>query len=355
MPDSASHQDRNVEGIFNHVQDYLAVRVQQAIRINPRVANVIDDIVWAQMANLRHVLQKPKGFGPERIRVADILASDIELRRKALFSFSDQNSIIYEIVNKSDEQKRAMAELAIHNMRTFFRALDPSLEMIVELIQHWILWDLPDATILFNFDEQMRRCNAVRTIEINEDLRNRYRTALHKRPEDPLSDADIITLEFKRLEHMVQGFIQRRAEEEAFMAIIRRDEQAGSASAQQIKKIAEQIRVLEELESGDGSLDASVAAHYAGVLHVLPDAVTCEAAADYEKKMIADGKRMLERYMQDDRFLGEPYDYKKRQAEILRERYSAEAAKCQQRLGAAAEHGSGAAVAGHSHEIVHET
>lgn len=334
MTSEAKSQDRNVEGILHYMRDYLSVREQQAIRINPRIANIIDDLVWSQVANMKMVLEKQKGFGPERIRVADILVSEDELKRKALFSHSDQNSIIFEIINKSDEQKRAMAELAIHNMRTLFRAMDPSLERIVELIQHWLLWDLPDASDLFHFDEQARRCSAICATTISQDLRARYRAAFHKRPEEAMTNSEIVNFELKRLEIILARFQQRRTEEEAYMMIIRRDEQPYSASNQEIVRLAKHLKTIELVEKTSGPLDASLIEYYATAFRCQPEEVSPEKILDLEKKNVADGKKSLENYLQDDRFLGEPYDYKKMQTQQLRDRHARHQAHAEEYLKA---------------------
>lgn len=322
-------QDRNVEGILHYLNDYLSVREQQAIRVNPRIANVMGDVVWAQVENLRQILQGLKSFGPERIRVADILVGDDELKRKALFSHSDQNSIVHEIINRPDEQRGRVAELAIHDMRTLFRAMDPSLENIVQLIQHWLLWDLPDAADLFHFDLQVARCAYLRSNPLTDELRERYRTALHKRPGEPITDKDIITFELQRLEHILQAFVARRAEEKAYMMIIRRDEMVGSASSQEILRLAEHLRILEALEKESGPLPSQLKDRYAKLLCRTPDEVTREQAIDYEKKVIAEGKRRLHGYIEDDRYRGEAYDYKRVQMQQLQERFAAEQKKCE--------------------------
>ena len=143
MAPEARTTDRNLEGILFYLNDYLAIREQQTIRINPAIAGVINDMVWVQVTNLRRVMTKTKAFGPERLRVADILASDDESKRRSLFHHADQNSIIFEIMNKAEDQHRGrVSEMPIHDMRTLFRALNPALEVLVELIQHWILWIL---------------------------------------------------------------------------------------------------------------------------------------------------------------------------------------------------------------------
>lgn len=322
-------QDRNVDGILHYLEDYLAVREQQAIRVNPRIANVIDDVVWAQVENLRQILQGLKSFGPERIRVADILVGDDDLKRKALFSHSDQNSIVHEIVNRADEQRGRVAELAIHDMRTLFRAMDPTLENIVELIQHWLLWDLPDAADLFHFDLQVARCAYLRTNPLTDELREKYRAALHKRPGDVVAAKDILAFELARLEHILNSFVQRRTEEKAFMMIIRRDEQVGSASSREILRIAEHLRTLEALEKETGDLPPPLIEKYAKLLCRTPEEITREQVIDFEKRTIADAKRHLAGYLEDDRYRGEAYDYKKVQMQQLRDRYVAEHKKCE--------------------------
>ncbi len=322
-------QDRNVDGILHYLHDYLNVRQQQAIRVNPRIANVIDDVVWAQVENLKQILQGLKSFGPERIRVADILVGDDDLKRKALFSHSDQNSIVHEIINRPDDQHGRVAELAIHDMRTLFRAMDPSLENIVQLIQHWLLWDLPDAADLFHFDLQVARCAYLRTNPVTDEIRERYRAALHKRPGDTISDKDLISFELQRLEHILNSFVLRRAEEKAYMMIIRRDEMVGSASSQEVLRLAEHLRILEALEKESGPLPEQLKERYAKLLCRAVDEVTREQAIDYEKKLIAEGKRRLHGYLEDDRYRGEAYDYKKVQMQQLKERFTAEQKKCE--------------------------
>lgn len=335
MAGTTKPHDRNVDGILHYLRDYLSIRQQQAIRINPRIANVIDDVVWSQVENLRQVLTGLKSFGPERVRVADILAGDDDLRRKALFSHSDQNSIVHEIINRPEEQRGRVAELAIHDMRTLFRSMDPTLEHIVELIQHWLLWDLPDAADLFHFDLQMHRCAYFRTNPLTDEIRDRYKAALHKRPDETVTERDILAFELKRLEHILNNFVTRRDEEKAYMMIIRRDEQVGSASSQEILALAERLKFIESLESSDGPVPAELAEKYARVLGCARDEVTRNAIVDYEKKLVAEGKRRLHRYIEDDRYLGEPYDYKKAQMVHLQERFRAEVAKCQPLLGEA--------------------
>lgn len=219
--------DRNVDGILAYIRDYVRMREQQAVRVNSRLAGIIEDIAWVQLQNLRQLLQKPKAFGGEKYRVADILASADDAKRKAMLGTTDQNSIVSEIINRGDEQTKRVADLAIHDMRTLFRMIDPSLENIVQLIQHWIYWDIPDASDLHHFDEQARRLETLRTIDLSDELRGKYRPALGKSVDQAVSESDVLNFEFKRLEAVCSRFVNRRNEDEGYQMIIGRDDTAG--------------------------------------------------------------------------------------------------------------------------------
>lgn len=220
-------QDRNVDGILSYIRDYLHMREVQTVRVNTRLAGVIEDIAWVQIQNMHRLLKKTKAFGGEKFRVADVLSSSDEVRRKALLGTIDQNSIVSEIINRGDEQTKRVADLTIHDMRTLFRMIDPSLENIVQLIQHWIFWDLPDASDLHNFDEQVRRLDTLRTIELNEDLLMKYRPALGKTIDESVLAEDVLNFELKRLDAIYTRFVNRRNEDESYQMIIGRDDAIG--------------------------------------------------------------------------------------------------------------------------------
>lgn len=227
MISAARQPDRNVDGILHYLRTYQEVREKQAVRINPRLAGIIGDLAWMNLEHLRQVLHKPKAFGGEKFRVADVLCSGDDLKRKALTSVTDQNSILPEIINRADEQTKRVAELTIHDSRTLFRAIDPSLENVVQLIQHWLFWDLPDAADLHHFDEQVRRLSHLAEMEIGDELKARYRQALGKRADETIETHEILRFEIGRLEHIVARFVHRRDEEEPYQMIIGRDDNDG--------------------------------------------------------------------------------------------------------------------------------
>ncbi len=219
--------DRHVDGILKYMRDYLTAREQQVVRMNPRSENVISDITWIHLEILRKVLRKGKSFGGEKYPVADVLIGADDNRRRALFSASDQNSIMDEIVERDDAGVKN-ADQSIHDMRTFFRSIDPSLENLVQLIQHWVKWDLPDAADQCAFDEQMRRLKALCGVQFTDDIRTRYRQALGRPVDAPVTDEEIFQVEMRRLDQIAGRFCARRSEDEPYQLILRRETIEGS-------------------------------------------------------------------------------------------------------------------------------
>lgn len=232
MTPVAKPADRNVDGILNHMREYLDAREQQAVRMNSSLENVIKDVAWIHLEILRNVLHKSKAFGGEKYRVADVLAGADEGKRKALLSSSgDQSSIMDEIIDRADDPGKKSVDKSIHDMRSFFRSIDPALENLVTLIQHWMKWDLSDAADQHGFDEQVRRLTALRGIQLNDDLRARYRQALGKTSDEDVSDSEIFQMEMRRLDQIAGRFCGRRSEDEPYQLIICRDEAADEESA----------------------------------------------------------------------------------------------------------------------------
>lgn len=216
--------NRNVDGIINRMSEYLIARKHQVVRLNPDVGKVIDDIVWMHLEILLHVLEKLKPFGGEKYKVADILSGSDDNKRRALLSVSDQNSILDEIINRAEDHAKKSTDCgAISDMRTLFRAIDKPLENIVILIQHWMMWDLSDASDLHHFDTLVMRLQALLHGGLSEEIKGRYRPALAKRPDEAVADEDVLRFELRQMELLVNRFLNHRAEDEAYQMIIRRE------------------------------------------------------------------------------------------------------------------------------------
>ncbi len=253
--------DRIVDGILNHMREYLDAREQQVVRMNNDLENVIKDVAWIHLEILRNVLHKSKALGGEKYRVADVLAGADDGKRKALLSSSgDQSSIMDEIIDLTDDTLKKNADQSIHDMRSFFRSIDPSLENLVTLIQHWMKWDLADAADQHSFDEQVRRLTALRGIQLNDDLRGRYRQALGKSTDEHVSDEEVFQMEIRRLDQIAGRFCGRRAEDEPYQLIICRDEAAAGESAGEPfnYKLRQCETIARRLEDERAAVDARI-------------------------------------------------------------------------------------------------
>ncbi|PKO19369.1 hypothetical protein CVU37_04035 [candidate division BRC1 bacterium HGW-BRC1-1] len=318
-----SNHDDAVEGVLHYLSDYIATRGRQASRMHPPIAMVIGEIVWMQMAHMRQVLEKLKTFAPDRVRVADALTGVDDTRRRAILSHTDQNAVVYEIIDRQDQAKSSrVVDMAIHDTRTLFRSLNPSLETVVQLVQHWSYWDLSDAADLFHFDKNVRRISAIQAISISDDMRKKYRAAMRLRSDDPFTDDDIFKFELTLMNQIVTRFVQKRKEEEAYVTIICRDELPVAATNQEIMKTARHMMALEALEDESKDVDPAMHDYFARAMHMDHDMVTREKMIEFVRRNVAEAKRTLKQVLAEDRNLGEPYDYKDAQGTKLKERFT---------------------------------
>lgn len=215
---------RRVQQILAKVRDYMDVRFAHAARVNPKIRHIYSDIRWQQLMSLRLILVSSKAYGPDRYWVADILCEQNAQRKKALFNPTDQNSILNEIINLKEEegkQKRA-GQLPISSMRTFYTAMDPSLERIVELIQTWIWWDLQDASDLVSFEHQAAVIQQLQKKNIEGPLLEHYQKLLRKAASE-IDKPLVLNYEFDRLEQIQENFEERRDFDEGYQMIVKRD------------------------------------------------------------------------------------------------------------------------------------
>ena len=244
---------KRLDGILKHIQDYMDARYAHAARSNPKVSQVYFDIRWQQLTALRLILESTKAYGPDRYYVADILCEENVMRKKSLFNPTDQNSILNEIINLKDkeEKQRRAGQLPIHDMRTFYSALDPSLERIVELIQIWIWWDLADASDMVAFEHQVLVLKQLRDVKLEGAIMEHYQKAL-KKPASEINRKMVLQFEFDKLESLYKQFDERRQMDAGYQMIVKRDIKEDKtlgepydykdSQFQKIKTIVEQFR-----------------------------------------------------------------------------------------------------------------
>jgi hypothetical protein len=314
-------QQKRVDGIIAIVKDYLDVRFTHARRVNPRISHIYADVMWQQLATLRLVLTGGKSFGPVKYLVADILCSDDEPKRKALFNPVDQNSIMNEIVDVEEQKRDQRAgTLEIKDMRTMYKALDPSLEMVVELIQTWIWWDLPDAADLYNFDQQYQRIMTLHSRELTDQITGYYHK-LFRRPGKEVTKQEVIDYEFKKLTAILDRCVIRRQTEAGYQIIIKREELPDTETDSLLLNLAKHIMAAQKLQNLP-ELDDNVKQYYQKVLGQPAEEIDITRAMAFEEKQISEGKAAMLRALNDEKAVGEPYDYKQAHLAQLQKRHN---------------------------------
>ena len=215
---------RRVQGILAKIQEYMDIRFDHASRVNPHIRHIYEDIRWQQLMSLQLVLESSKAWGPDRYYVADVLCEDNELRKRSLFTPTDQNSILNEIINIKEKQESAKraGQLPIRDMRTFYTALEPSLERVVELIQTWIWWDLADACDIVAFDHQLQLFQKVLTIKLEGPVVDHYQRVFRKSASE-INPKMVVDYEFSRLEAILNRIRERREQDHGHEMIVKRD------------------------------------------------------------------------------------------------------------------------------------
>ena len=66
MSDLSPSQQRRVDGICRHIEEYLTLRFAHAERVNQKIGHFVDDLKAQLLVNLREVLIKGKAWGAEK-------------------------------------------------------------------------------------------------------------------------------------------------------------------------------------------------------------------------------------------------------------------------------------------------
>jgi len=313
-------QERKIEAVLRYLHQYLEARFEQACRINPSMRRVRDDLMWHEMATVRQVLAEGKGFGPDKFVVVDILTSFDAVKKAAMWQPSDQHSIFSEIVSEAETEKQQakMEGIGIRRIGDFYKAIDPSLEKAILLVQTWLWWDLGDAVDLTILDLQAERVAALRRAQMTPDLLAFYRLDMHN-PTAELTGEDVVAFEVKRSRDMAQAFEGRRASEPGFQMIIKREATHSEALDSDALNLAQRLRAVEQIRRTN-SVDPALRDHYAKIFQCSPEAVAADRVIAYEQEACAVVRSKMRSHADGEQALGEPYNFKLRQIELVRQK-----------------------------------
>ncbi len=229
---SLTPSQRNTEAIIKHLEEYISMRFDQAIRINPELQTVKEDLIFHEMTNVRHCLNGDKIYGPVRHIVSDILLCDSRKRREGLMSSNDQTSIQVEIVSHCQDElvEATRGRIRFHDLKSFYAAINPALSDMLDLIESWIWWDIYDAATLVRFDQKMGVISTIGQKRFTPEMRKGYLAMLQAvmGEEDAniarMSETDILKYELKRLLEIRDRWSARRKGERGYTYILKRDE-----------------------------------------------------------------------------------------------------------------------------------
>lgn len=316
------HQRRCVNAILANVQEYLELRHQMTAEVNPRVQNVWPMLQFLMVEQLRNTLSNDKAWGATRYVIGEVLCSPDRQKISDIFLPTNQVSIMNEIVEKKAEASHKTSDvLEIHDFRTMYAAIDPSVAQMSTVMQICIWWDLKDAADLAKFQIKVRRIKELQAGTWSPEMARAY-APVFKRKEDepPVSRMEVLEFEFNDLKYVVEQFNARRQAEPAYRIVLgHKPAPADDGSDRLIQAIAREQILIHELESG-GRIDGPVREQLARGMNVAPDAVAPDAALAYLKGAVGEQKQRLKKALAEGR-RGEPYNYKVAQADTMQRIY----------------------------------
>ena len=322
MPLPRKTPQEHRQGILSKLSDLLDNRFAQVRRIAPGVGQCEGDMRMHQMELMRLVLMGRKGFGPIKLCVADILASFDDTKRLALFNPTDQVSLLNEIVPSEEEAgERRAGQLAVRSLKTFYSAIDPSLEPILDLLQTFIWWDLPDAAELYRFDLQLERIEWFKTAELDQEVIDFYRKEMNARPGVEITRSDLIKFELLRAKGIMAAYAKRREADEGHQIIAVSMEHPGNPEADAATiRLAKRLTAIEKVRVKRDHLDDEVKQYYAPQLGIGADDVTGEAILALEESQAAHERQQLFEQLSTGQTMHEAGNYKLMELEAMQYR-----------------------------------
>lgn len=303
-------QNNNIESIIKIIEEFLDIRFDHACRINNKITHVVEDLKWQQLMNLREVLGASKGIGENRYMTVDMMMGDDDNLRKTLYMAQGQNSICNEIIKSTDSRSaQAVSGLSIKDITSFYRAIDPSLVSILELVQTWIWWDIEDAAEIHFFDNETKKIGKLYSTQITPEIKHYYIRLFHRGDDEDVTKDEIITFEVAKLERVYQRWAERKSDQESYQMIIKRDEKESINIDDSIIKLSKHIANLKNIKTTH-KLTEEMAKYYSQVFKCNQEEITMPKVLDYEQNTIDESKRNLSAIQATGKVYGQPYDYK---------------------------------------------
>lgn len=313
---------RNAELIISRLKEYVSIRFDHAIRINSKLRNIKEDLLFHQMENVRRCLNGEKIYGPIKLYVADVFVGDDDRKRRALMSPTDQTSIQVELVSHCQDERveATRGQVRIHDLKTFYASIDATIEDFLDLVETWIWWDILDAAEQVRFEQKLSIITMAQQGRLPGELRKRYAALIQRgedeEPNSTLTDSDVIRYEMEQLKHVYDQWAYRRVSDRGFQFVLKRDERPMKTKGVMIHVLDAKIREYATVEAMD-ELDDETRAKYAAHLKMDTADVTRATVLEHIEEELIELEREMVQAGDESGGLGPPYRFKARQMEMM--------------------------------------
>jgi hypothetical protein len=239
-----------------------------------------------------------------------VLCSDDKVRVRDLFNPTNQVSIQTEVVEKKDTSGHKTADiLEIHDFRSLYSSIEPSVATAPNVIQIYIWWDLPDACDLARIDLKSARVRSLRERGASDAVRAHYATVMARAEAEAPTAEEIILHELRRIRENIQHFHRRRNDEPGYQVVPAAKPRAACGNSDPlVTEISRELAVLSTLEAGN-PMDSKLKAQFAKALRMGEDDVTNDAAAALLRQKIIENKIKLRETLAEEAD-GDYYNFK---------------------------------------------
>ena len=315
-------QKRTVDEIVKNMEEYLNARRQMTVRANPKIEGLWPDLQYLLLIQFRITMEGDKMWGPERYIVGDILTGDDKQKIRDLYTPTNQRSILTEIVEKAEDKSQTTGDvMQIHDFKTLYSAIDPSISEAAVVMETYMWWDLPFACDLARMTLRLERFRKVKE-NYTESLQQIYDHSMElpegKKPEQE----DALIWETLNVLETMEAFHLRREAEAGYQAIIanRQTKDATSQADQLIGALARELVILKKIDDGE-ELETAVREKIAGAMQMGPSNVTNEIARSYLTNIVTDQKARLQELLSGHTVGGERYNFRQAQLERMQKVY----------------------------------
>jgi hypothetical protein len=285
-----------LQTLMRHASQYYELRVAQMYRSRPGLRGHLDDLNFLLMTNLKLLLGGSKPFGGERRTVCWLVFGDDITKRKALLNPTDQVTLLNEVVEKEDDNKKQTAGMgAIKSIRTLFSHIDSSLDSIVQTLQSFLWIETPDVFDIAVVDVASGYLGQILQARgVPDNLKPCLNHSLRRALDEPVQLEEALLTYYHRLRRAATNFQHRFEDAKPFSMVIRREmtPQGSEEAHRLIMECAQHLSNAAGVHKA-GAVSPEAAQHYARIMGAAPEQITVERVVGWESAQLTEKKKTL--------------------------------------------------------------